>query len=44
MSGFRVPSDMEGVKHHWLKLTATYTREEHPVDVEEVATRGKAVG
>ena len=43
MSGFRVASDMEGVKH-WLKLTATYTREEHPVDVEEVATRGKAVG
>ena len=44
MSGFRVASDMEGVKHHWLTLTAIYTREEHPVDVEEVATRGKAVG
>ena len=40
----RVAGDMEGVRPHWLNLPATYTREELPADVEEVATRGKVSG
>ena len=39
-----VAGDMEGVRPHWLNLPATYTREELPADVEEVATRGKVSG
>ena len=35
---------MEGVGQHWLNLPATYTREELPADVEEVATRDKVAG
>ena len=44
ISGLRVASDMEGVRQHWLNLPATYTREELPANVEEVATRGKVAG
>ena len=44
ISGLRVASDMEGVRQHWLNLPATYTREELPTDVEEVATRDKVAG
>ena len=39
ISRLRVASDMEGVRQH-----TTYTREEHPADVEEVATRDKVAG
>ena len=44
ISGLRVASDMEGVRQHWLNLPATYTREELPTDIEEVATRDKVAG
>ena len=32
---------MEGVRSHWLNLPATYTREELPAGVKQVATRDK---
>ena len=35
---------MEGKIQYWLNLTATYTREELPANVEEVATRDKVAG
>ena len=39
ITGLNVASDMEGVGQYWLNLPATYTREELPADIEEVATR-----
>ena len=44
ISGLKVASDMKGVRQNWLDLPATYTREELPADVEEVATRDKVAG
>ena len=44
ISGLRIASDMEGVRPNWLNLPETYTREELPTDVEELATRGKVAG
>ena len=44
ISGFKVASDMEGMKQHWLNLPATYTREELLADVEEVETRDNVAG
>ena len=41
MSGLKVRSDSEKDTKRWLDLPATYTKEELPVDVEEVATREK---
>ena len=35
---------MKGVRRHWLDLPATYTREELPADIEEMATRDKVSG
>ena len=44
ISWLRVASDLEEVRQHWLNLPATCTREELPVDVEQVATRDKVAG
>ena len=44
ISGLKVASDMKGVRRNWLNLPATYTKEELPADVEEVATRDKVAG
>ena len=44
ISGLKVTSDMKGARQHWLDLPATYTREELPADVGEVATRDKVAG
>ena len=42
--GLKVATDVKGVRQNWLDLPATYTREELPADVEEVATRDKVAG
>ena len=44
ISGLKVASDIKGARQHWLDLPATYTREELPADVGEVATRDKLAG
>ena len=41
MSGLKVRSDSDEDTKRWLDLPATYTKEELPADVEEVATREK---
>ena len=41
MSGLKVQSDSDVNTNRWLDLPATYTKEELPADVEEVATREK---
>ena len=44
ISGLKVASDIKEARQHWLDLPATYTREELPADVGEVATRDKLAG
>ena len=39
VSGLRVASSIAGNKEIWLHLPPAYTREDIPVDIEEVATR-----
>ena len=44
ISGLKVASDMKGVRQHWLDVPATYTTEELPADIKEVAKRDKVAG
>ena len=39
VSGLRVSSSIAGDKKIWLNLPPTYTGEDIPVDIEEVASR-----
>ena len=39
VSGLRVSSSIAGDKEIWLNVPLVYTREDIPVDIEEVATR-----
>ena len=41
MSGLNVRSDIDEGIERWLDLPATYSKEDHPADVEEAATREK---
>ena len=39
VSGLRVSSNIAGDKEIWLNLPPVYTREDIPLDIEEVASR-----
>ena len=41
MSGLNVRSDNDEGNKRWLDLPATYSKEDHPADAEEIATREK---